>query len=567
MNNALAYSGANGPSLKSLYDSNNLRIFNRVGTFQHSRDHDAAQKQSTSYSSTTTYEDDGVFGHIVKTEAEGSNTISLSGKRPNIFRNGNFINIGPSGSVFTNYAPIANAEKTSQLNLFRDVFASRTYPGAAGDVFRNAAKIDQVATTSVNNSGPSGAGYGNVNNFAFLKSLLASNVGKAFFIQADGGYDTHSAQLAPSSNFDPNNIPRDLNYNVGRVVANATAFFNSVKATQNITIVFYSEFGRTIRVNGDLGTDHGEGGGMFVISNNPTLQANLPNKVYGNMDLLHEKNDWLGVGIDYRSVYGKIFNSLYGLSDSNYFTDRNNLEENVDTTLPPKFALTRNEFRPGYNNNNARLVVPFRIEDPNFSMDYGSNLEIEYGTGFSNLQKLNQWSVDNYVRKPDGTYLFDIGVFNKNTPYVYRIKAIDDQFRQTILTGSLNIPDIRIASNSTGTIVSTTTNTIIRAHNNRVLNGTFPLSGSTAITLANNGTGATSTIIARDGVSLTLGTGATRVDSLASASGSVTWNGGFILGEAVDKNFFISSGSVTNTGLTLSGANIEKIIKVGADTL
>ena len=67
-----------GPSLKSLYDSDNLRIFNRVGTFQHSRDHDAAQKQSTSYSSTTLYEDDGAFGHIVKTEAEGTNTISLS---------------------------------------------------------------------------------------------------------------------------------------------------------------------------------------------------------------------------------------------------------------------------------------------------------------------------------------------------------------------------------------------------------------------------------------------------------------------------------------------------------
>jgi hypothetical protein len=76
-------------------------------------------------------------------------------------------------------------------------------------------------------------------------------------------------------------------------VANATAFFNSVKATQNITIVIYSEFGRTIRVNGDLGTDHGEGGGMFVISNNPALQSNLPNKIYGGMNLLREKSDWL----------------------------------------------------------------------------------------------------------------------------------------------------------------------------------------------------------------------------------------------------------------------------------
>lgn len=132
-----------------MYDSNNLRIFNRVGTIKHSRDHDAAQKQSTSYSNITAYEDDGAFGHIIKTEAEGSNTISLSGKRPNIFRNGNYINIGPSGAQFTDYAPIANTEKTSQLNLFRDVFANRTYPGTSGGVFKNAAKIDEVATTSV----------------------------------------------------------------------------------------------------------------------------------------------------------------------------------------------------------------------------------------------------------------------------------------------------------------------------------------------------------------------------------------------------------------------------------
>lgn len=345
LNNALAYSGTNGPSLKSLYDSNNLRIFNRVGTIKHSRDHDAAQKQSTSYTNTTVYEDDGVFGHIIKSESAWNNTISLSGRLPNVFRNGNFINIGPNSAQFTNYAPIVTAEKTSQLNLFRDIFATRDYPSTTGEVFKNAARIDAVATTSVSNNGPNGAGYGNTNNFAFLKSLLASGVGKTFFVQGDGGYDTHSNQLAPSSNFDPNNIPRDLNYSVGRVVANATAFFNSVKDTQNITIVIYSEFGRTIRVNGDLGTDHGQGGGMFVISNNPTLQTNLPQKVYGKMDLLHEKSDWLSVGIDYRSVYGKIFNALYGLSDSNYFTSMSRLDDNINSTAP-KFALARNEFRP-----------------------------------------------------------------------------------------------------------------------------------------------------------------------------------------------------------------------------
>jgi len=122
----------------------------------------------------TLSEDDGAFGHIIKTEMEQSNTISLSGKRPNIFRNGNYINIGPSGATFTNYAPIATTEKINQLNLFRDVFASRTYPGTTHGVFKNAAKIDEVAAISVANGGPNGSGWGNASNFSFLQSLLSS---------------------------------------------------------------------------------------------------------------------------------------------------------------------------------------------------------------------------------------------------------------------------------------------------------------------------------------------------------------------------------------------------------
>ena len=87
MNNALAYgSGGTTPSLKSLYDSTNLRIFNRVGTPRHSRDHDQAQKQIASYGSTTFDDADGVFGQLIRFEPNSENTISLSGRRPNVFR-------------------------------------------------------------------------------------------------------------------------------------------------------------------------------------------------------------------------------------------------------------------------------------------------------------------------------------------------------------------------------------------------------------------------------------------------------------------------------------------------
>jgi hypothetical protein len=58
---------------------------------------------------------------------------------------------------------------------------------------------------------------------------------------------------------------------------------------------------------------------MFVISNDASLLASLDRKIYGNISLTKAKENWLGVGIDYRSVYGKIFRALYGVSDTAYF--------------------------------------------------------------------------------------------------------------------------------------------------------------------------------------------------------------------------------------------------------
>jgi uncharacterized protein (DUF1501 family) len=242
MNSSLAYgSGGSAPSLKSLYDSGNLRIFNRVGTASHSRDHDQAQKKIASYGSTTLSDADGVFGHIIGTEPNSENTISLSGKRPNVYRGGRYINIGPSGAIFSNNY-LGTNDRNAHLNALRGIVRTRAYPDATADLFKAAAKVDEIAQASKSAGGPDGAGYGNANNLKFLKTLLSNGVGKSFYLQADGGYDTHSNQLAPQSNFDPMNEPKDLNYNIGRTMSNLTAFFNEVKATQDITIVVFSEF-------------------------------------------------------------------------------------------------------------------------------------------------------------------------------------------------------------------------------------------------------------------------------------------------------------------------------------
>jgi hypothetical protein len=69
-------------------------------------------------------------------------------------------------------------------------------------------------------------------------------------------------------------------------------------------------------------------------------------------------------------------------------------------------------------------------------------------------------------------------------------------------------------------------------------------------------------------VELLTGTGLTAVQKVQSSSGTTTWNGGFVLGDVADLGTFVSDGAkMTNDGTSISTMSIEKMVKIGADTL
>lgn len=73
----------------------------------------------------------------------------------------------------------------------------------------------------------------------------------------------------------------------------------------DVVILTMSEFGRTVRENGNRGTDHGHANAMFVIGNSV-----LGGKVYGQWpglknDRLHEGRD-LALTTDFRDVFGEV---------------------------------------------------------------------------------------------------------------------------------------------------------------------------------------------------------------------------------------------------------------------
>lgn len=62
--------------------------------------------------------------------------------------------------------------------------------------------------------------------------------------------------------------------------------------------------------------------------------------------------------------------------------------------------------------------------------------------------------------------------------------------------------------------------------------------------------------------------GMTNVTELTSYSGNLSWNGGFILGELINRDLFVPSYAILHPeNILLDRSRIARIIKFGADTL
>jgi uncharacterized protein (DUF1501 family) len=84
----------------------------------------------------------------------------------------------------------------------------------------------------------------------------------------------------------------------------------------DVVILTMSEFGRTVRENGNRGTDHGHANAMFVLGNSVR-----GGKVYGQWpglktDQLYEGRD-LNLTTDFRDVFGELAKRHLGTPNLN----------------------------------------------------------------------------------------------------------------------------------------------------------------------------------------------------------------------------------------------------------
>ena len=144
------------------------------------------------------------------------------------------------------------------------------------------------------------------NSLKQIAQLIKSNVGLEVAFTDVGGWDTHAGEGGPQ----------------GQLANNLRNFSDSIAAfardlgsrMSDVVLVTMSEFGRTVRENGNRGTDHGHANFMLVLGGGVK-----GGKVYGKWpglasQQLYENRD-LAITTDFRDVFAEILQKRMGILD------------------------------------------------------------------------------------------------------------------------------------------------------------------------------------------------------------------------------------------------------------
>ena len=141
------------------------------------------------------------------------------------------------------------------------------------------------------------------NSLKQLAALIKADVGLRVGCAALGGWDTHANQ------------PGELSRRLGELGAALAAFWDDLgDHRDDVLLVAATEFGRTVKQNGALGTDHGHGSVALLLGGNVA-----GGKIYGKWpglanDKLYEGRD-LAVTTDLRAVLATAAEAQLGVGD------------------------------------------------------------------------------------------------------------------------------------------------------------------------------------------------------------------------------------------------------------
>jgi uncharacterized protein (DUF1501 family) len=137
--------------------------------------------------------------------------------------------------------------------------------------------------------------------FRLMARLIKGDVGTRVFYTRQGGYDTHAGQLGTHAG-----LLRELGGALLAFLDDLTA----AKMAERVTVLCFSEFGRTVKENASAGTDHGTAGPVLLAG--PRVKSGLVGPTPNLLDPDPKHGD-LRVGVDFRQVYATVLEGWLGL--------------------------------------------------------------------------------------------------------------------------------------------------------------------------------------------------------------------------------------------------------------
>jgi len=146
-----------------------------------------------------------------------------------------------------------------------------------------------------------------------VAQLVAGGLKTRIYVVNIGGFDTHSSQVASTAASDTGSHATLL----GRLSVAITAFQDDLRLLgieNRVVGLTFSEFGRRIKSNASLGTDHGTAAPVFIFG------TNVQQGIFGNNPALTKSdgslNDNIPMQFDFRSVYASILKDWFGTAQS-----------------------------------------------------------------------------------------------------------------------------------------------------------------------------------------------------------------------------------------------------------
>jgi uncharacterized protein (DUF1501 family) len=170
----------------------------------------------------------------------------------------------------------------------------------ATDGFQAATNMARLGTGSNDASYPSA---GLAERLQLVARLLRADLGTRVFYTVQSGYDTHAAQSFTHANL------------LGQFAGAVQAFFSDLekaRLAERVTLLAFSEFGRTIKENGSAGTDHGTTGCVFVAG--PDVKGGLIGSLPSLTSLEQGEPK---MTTDFRSIYATLLDGCLGVEPRN----------------------------------------------------------------------------------------------------------------------------------------------------------------------------------------------------------------------------------------------------------